>query len=95
MAALFGPDTPCSGSKGMTGHTLGAAGAIEAVITLLALQYGFAPGTCGIRHVDQTFNSHVLSETIQMPDIRYVMSNNFGFGGNNVSLIFAKEDANG
>lgn len=95
MGALFGPDTPCSGSKGMTGHTLGAAGAIEAVITLLALQHGFAPGTCGIRHIDETFSSHVLSETIQIPDIRYVMSNNFGFGGNNVSLIFARESAHG
>jgi len=59
------------------------------------LEHGFAPGTCGIRHVDEEFSNHVLTETIQLPDIRYAMSNNFGFGGNNASLIFAKEDAHG
>ncbi|MDX8389315.1 MAG: beta-ketoacyl-ACP synthase [Mariprofundaceae bacterium] len=95
MTTVFGSTTACSGSKGMTGHTLGAAGAVEAVITLLALQHGFAPGTCGIRHVDESFSSHVLTENVQMPKIHYVMSNNFGFGGNNVSLIFAGEHAHG
>jgi len=95
MASLFESTTPCSGSKGMTGHTLGAAGAVEAVITLLALEHAFAPGTCGIRHVDSEFNNRVLTEPVQLPDIRYVMNNNFGFGGNNVSLIFAKEATDG
>ena len=90
MASLFGQETPCSGTKAVTGHTLGAAGAVEAVITLLALEHAFAPGTCGIRHVDDEFTNRVLTESVQLPDIRYVMNNNFGFGGNNVSLIFAK-----
>ncbi len=93
MASVFESKTACSGTKGMTGHTLGAAGAIEAVITLLALEHGFAPGTCGIRHVDDEFSSHLLTETVQLPGIRYVMNNNFGFGGNNVSLIFARGTA--
>ncbi len=95
MASMFGQETPCSGTKGMTGHTLGAAGAVEAVIALLALDHGFAPGTCGIRHVDDEFTHRVLTEVLPLPDIRYVMSNNFGFGGNNVSLIFAKGAARG
>lgn len=93
MATMFGSQTPCSGTKGITGHTLGAAGATEAVITLLALSHGFAPGTCGIRHVDAEFSSHVLTETVPLPNMRYAMSNNFGFGGNNVSLIFSRGGA--
>jgi 3-oxoacyl-[acyl-carrier-protein] synthase-1 len=89
MATVFDPEVPCSGSKGITGHTLGAAGSIEAVICLIALQAGFAPGTCGVRKVDSAFSSHILVENLAMPSIRRVMSNNFGFGGNNVSLVFA------
>jgi 3-oxoacyl-[acyl-carrier-protein] synthase-1 len=89
MASVFGPEVPCSGSKGMTGHTLGAAGSIEAVITLIALQERFAPGTCGLREVDADFSNRVLVENLPIPSIRRVMSNNFGFGGNNVSLVFA------
>lgn len=95
MASLFKSGTPCSGTKGMTGHTLGAAGAIEAVVSLLALEHGFAPGTCGIRHVDEEFSNHVLTENIQCSSMQYVMNNNFGFGGNNVSLIFAREVVHG
>ena len=95
MASLFGPETPCSGTKGLTGHTLGAAAGIEAVITLLALEHHFAPGTCGISHVDDEFSNNVLTEAMALPDIHYAMSNNFGFGGNNVSLIFAGGAANG
>lgn len=94
MADTFGPATACSGTKGITGHTLGAAGAVEAVLSLLALNHGFMPGTCGIRHVDKQFAANrVLTETVQEPELAYVMSNNFGFGGNNISLIFGRETA--
>jgi 3-oxoacyl-[acyl-carrier-protein] synthase-1 len=92
MATVFGPEVPCSGSKGITGHTLGAAGSIEAVITLIALQERFAPGTCGVCEVDSAFSNHILVENLAIPSIRRVMSNNFGFGGNNVSLVFASGD---
>jgi 3-oxoacyl-[acyl-carrier-protein] synthase I len=95
MATVFSPEIPCSGSKGITGHTLGAAGGIEAVITLIAMDAGFAPGTSGIREVDHAFSSRVLVENLEIPSMRIAMSNNFGFGGNNVSLIFAAGDANG
>jgi len=90
IASLFHLNTtPCSATKGITGHTLGAAGAIEAIIALLALEYHFIPGTCGLNRLDSAFTSHVVDQPLQHQNLSYVMSNNFGFGGNNVSLIFA------
>ncbi|MDX8397499.1 MAG: beta-ketoacyl-ACP synthase [Mariprofundaceae bacterium] len=91
MAALFGADTPCSATKGITGHTLGAAGAVEAIIALLALEHQFIPGTWGLKQLDKDFDNNVVAELLQDQKLSYVMSNNFGFGGNNVSLIFAKQ----
>ncbi|PCI44366.1 MAG: beta-ketoacyl-[acyl-carrier-protein] synthase II [Proteobacteria bacterium] len=91
MASLFHLNTPCSATKGITGHTLGAAGAIESIISLLALEYQFIPGTCGLNTIDPAFKSHVVSQPLQDQHISYVMNNNFGFGGNNVSLIFATQ----
>ncbi|MDQ6993882.1 MAG: beta-ketoacyl-ACP synthase [Mariprofundus sp.] len=96
MATIFNDQTACSGTKGITGHTLGAAGAIEAIIVLLALENGFTPGTCNIQHVDEAFKqNNIITHTLSKPDMHYVMSNNFGFGGNNVSLIFAKGELHG
>ncbi|MDQ6991758.1 MAG: beta-ketoacyl-ACP synthase [Mariprofundaceae bacterium] len=90
MASLFEANIPCSATKGITGHTLGAAGAIEAIISLLALEYQFIPGTCGLKNLDTAFKNHVVSETLFDQKMAYVMNNNFGFGGNNVSLIFSR-----
>ncbi|HSH73324.1 MAG TPA: beta-ketoacyl-[acyl-carrier-protein] synthase family protein [Methylophilaceae bacterium] len=85
--AVFGHDTPCSSSKGATGHTLGAAGAIEAVICALALQHGFIPGGLNTDNVDATLNLNYQLENREQA-LAYVMSNSFGFGGTNCSLIF-------
>ncbi len=86
---LFGNQLPCSGTKGITGHTLGAAGAIEAVVALLALKYRFMPGTCGLRDTDSECRCRVLKETRLEQNLQMVMSNSFGFGGNNASIIFS------
>jgi len=88
MQAVFGPDTPCSGTKGLTGHTLGAAGGIEAIIAWLCLQHAFMPGTCGLQNVDTAFTMQILQDSRTDLPVRYTMSNNFGFGGNNTSLLF-------
>jgi len=93
MASLFDKNTACSASKGITGHTLGAAGAVEAIIALLALEYEFMPGTCGLKEVDTEFTNHIVVEPLKNCHMSYVMSNNFGFGGNNVSLIFSKGES--
>jgi 3-oxoacyl-[acyl-carrier-protein] synthase I len=84
--SVFGPSTPCSSTKGWTGHTLGAAGITEAVIAALCLTRSFVPGTLNTTRVDSSLRSHVLLENKEQP-VRRVLSNIFGFGGNNCSLI--------
>ena len=87
VAALFGDRVPCSSTKGATGHTLGAAGAVEAVICALALQDGLLPGSPGTRTVDPQIP---LNYRVDRKDAapRIALSNSFGFGGSNCSLIF-------
>ena len=87
VSALFGPDTPCSSTKGATGHTLGAAGGIEAVICALALQHGLVPGGLNTRELDPSLTVNYLLHNREQPVAR-VLSNSFGFGGTNCSLIF-------
>ena len=86
---VFGDGVACSATKGWTGHALGAAGAVEAVITLLALRHGFLPGTVNTRRVDPQFGLRLQLETHARP-LAYAMSNSFGFGGSNCSLLFGR-----
>jgi 3-oxoacyl-[acyl-carrier-protein] synthase-1 len=89
VAALFGSGTPCSSTKGATGHTLGAAGGVEAVICALALQHGLLPAGLNIQQLDPTLDLDYLFENREQPVAR-VLSNSFGFGGTNCSLIFGR-----
>ena len=86
VAALFGNRVPCSSTKSATGHTLGAAGGLEAVISALALQQGFMPGGVNTQHVDPGIAIRYLTAN-QNTAPRRVLSNSFGFGGTNCSLI--------
>ncbi len=89
VAALFGAGTPCSSTKGATGHTLGAAGGLEAVICALALQHGLLPGGLHTSTADpQLPINYLLDNCVQRVD--RVLSNSFGFGGTNCSLIFGR-----
>jgi len=89
VAALFGAATPCSSTKGATGHTLGAAGGLEAVICALALQHGLLPAGLNTRQLDPAIQlDYLLANRTQA--IARVMSNSFGFGGTNCSLIFGR-----
>jgi 3-oxoacyl-[acyl-carrier-protein] synthase I len=85
--SVFGPSTLCSSTKGWMGHTLGAAGVTGAVIAAMCLTRNFLPGTLNTARIDPTLSSHVLLENREQP-VRRVLSNSFGFGGNNCSLIF-------
>jgi 3-oxoacyl-[acyl-carrier-protein] synthase-1 len=89
VTSLFGPTTPCSSTKGATGHALGAAGALEAVISALALQNALMPGGMQSTRIDPTLTAHYIKENKRAP-LRRVLSNSFGFGGTNCSLIFGR-----
>ena len=88
---VFGAGTPCSSTKGATGHTLGAAGGVEAVICALALQHGLLPAGLNIQQFDPTLNLDYVLENRDQPVAR-ALSNSFGFGGTNCSLIFGRAD---
>ena len=86
VAALFGNTVPCSSTKGATGHTLGAAGAVEAVICALALTDDFLPGSPGTQNLDPTIPVDYLMQG-KAGAVRHALTNSFGFGGSNCSLI--------
>lgn len=89
IASVFGTSVPCSSTKGATGHTLGAAGALEAVICALALQNDLLPAGLNTQQIDPDINiDYLLDNGSQV--ISRTMSNSFGFGGTNCSLIFGK-----
>jgi 3-oxoacyl-[acyl-carrier-protein] synthase-1 len=90
VAEFFPAHTHASSTKGWTGHTLGAAGALEAVITLLALESGVRPGNLNTRTLDATCGPQIRLGNEQGP-VRIGMSNSFGFGGSNCVLLFAAE----
>jgi 3-oxoacyl-[acyl-carrier-protein] synthase-1 len=90
--ALFGDRTPCSSTKGWTGHALGAAGILEAGIGLLAIEHGFAPRSLNTTEKDPALRSNVLLARRAGP-VRHVLSNSFGFGGSNCALVLGGADS--
>lgn len=89
VADVLGREVPGSSTKGATGHTLGAAGALEAVICALALQAQLLPAGVNTREVDPALPVRYLRENLS-GRLTHVLSNSFGFGGSNCSLIFAR-----
>jgi 3-oxoacyl-[acyl-carrier-protein] synthase-1 len=87
ICRLFNPCPPCSSTKGFTGHTLGAAGITEAIFSLLCLETGLMPQNLLTKQLDTQLGANILLQS-QTGSLRYVLSNSFGFGGNNCSLIF-------
>jgi 3-oxoacyl-[acyl-carrier-protein] synthase-1 len=87
VASLFGERTvPCSSTKGATGHALGAAGGLEAVISALALRHGMAWGGVQTQQIDESIPVAYLLDNRAI-DADMVLSNSFGFGGTNCSLL--------
>jgi len=89
LSRLFPTQTLASSTKGWTGHTLGAAGILETVITLEAMKHGLLPGTLNCDQPDPEFQFPILTENTSKP-INIAMMNSFGFGGNNASLILGR-----
>jgi 3-oxoacyl-[acyl-carrier-protein] synthase-1 len=86
VGTVFGTATPCSSTKGATGHTLGAAGGVEAAIALLAMRHGLMPGGLNVQQRDPALHLDYLVANRVSP-VRRVLSNSFGFGGSNASLV--------
>lgn len=91
VAHVFGATTPCSSTKGATGHTLGAAGGLEAVICALALQHNLIPGGLNTAELDPAVELDYALDNRTQP-LGRVLSNSFGFGGTNCSLVLARAD---
>ena len=87
VAQVFGPAVACSSTKGATGHTLGAAGGVEAIIALLAMRHSLLPAGLNVQHRDANLQVNYLRENRHAP-VRRVASNSFGFGGSNAVLVF-------
>jgi len=89
VADMFPARTLASSTKGWTGHTLGAAGIVEAVITFLAMDSGLVPGTLNAQELDPACGPQVRIGN-ESADVQFALSNSFGFGGSNCSLLFGK-----
>jgi 3-oxoacyl-[acyl-carrier-protein] synthase I len=89
VTGIFGTDIPCSSTKGATGHTLGAAGALEAVICAIALQHQLIPGGSNTTAVDPCLKLNYITSSQTRP-IAHALSNSFGFGGTNCSVVLGK-----
>jgi 3-oxoacyl-[acyl-carrier-protein] synthase I len=83
---MFNGTTPCSSTKGATGHLLGAAGITEAIISILAIGNDLMPGSAHTREIDPALRSNYLLNNREAR-LRRVMSNSFGFGGSNCSVV--------
>ena len=79
-----------SSTKSLTGHLLGAAGAIEAIACILSIKHSFVPPTINYKNADEECDLDYTPNKKVNKDIKYAMSNTFGFGGHNASLIFKK-----
>ncbi|NLB29871.1 MAG: beta-ketoacyl-[acyl-carrier-protein] synthase II, partial [Clostridiales bacterium] len=92
ISAVFGSGTrvPVSSTKSMTGHLLGAAGAVEAIACALSVQEGFLPPNINLRVRDPECDLNIITGEGLFSPVRHAMSNSFGFGGHNATLIISK-----
>jgi 3-oxoacyl-[acyl-carrier-protein] synthase II len=98
IKAVFGEQAyniPVSSTKSMTGHLLGAAGAVEAIFSILALRHGMLPPTINYEAPDPACDLDYVPNHSRPAKIRHVLSNSFGFGGHNASLILSEPPPNG
>ena len=87
VLTVFGSALPCASTKGQTGHTLGAAGGVEASLALLSLEVQCMPASLNLRQQDPALHARLLTEPTPAR-LSVVASNSFGFGGTNACLVF-------
>ncbi len=81
---------PVSSTKSMTGHLLGASGAIESIVCIKALEEGFIPATIGLEEKDEDCDLDYVPNIGRRAELKYALSNSLGFGGHNATLLFKK-----
>ena len=86
----FAYKVPVSSTKAMTGHLIGGAGAVEAVVTVMALKEGFLPATINYKVPDPECDLDIIPNEGREADIEYAMSNSLGFGGHNATILFKR-----
>jgi len=90
ISQLFGSTVPVSSTKGMMGHSLGAAGAIEAIICLLALMHDVVPANINFREQDEQIALDIVANETRTTHLQSALSNSFGFGGTNASIVMQR-----
>lgn len=90
IVAVLGKDVPVSSTKSFTGHLLGAAGAVEAIATIESMRHGFIHMTAGTQELSEDIEANVVMGRGLQADVRYAISNTFGFGGHNAVLAFKR-----
>ncbi|WP_438468103.1 beta-ketoacyl-ACP synthase II [Streptococcus pluranimalium] len=90
IVAVLGKDVPVSSTKSFTGHLLGAAGAVEAIATIESMRHGFIHMTAGTQELSEDIEANVVMGQGLEADVRYAISNTFGFGGQNAVLAFKR-----
>jgi 3-oxoacyl-[acyl-carrier-protein] synthase II len=96
LEAVFGErihKVPISSNKSMIGHTLTAAGAIEAIFSIKTIEEGILPPTINYRHPDPAIDLDVVPNAARKAQVSRILSNSFGFGGQNACLVIAAEPA--
>ncbi|MFL4356006.1 beta-ketoacyl-ACP synthase II [Streptococcus uberis] len=88
IVAVLGKEVPVSSTKSFTGHLLGAAGSVEAIATIEAMKNSYIPMTAGTKELSDDIEANVIFGQGKEAEIRYAMSNTFGFGGHNAVLAF-------
>ena len=87
----IGDHAVVTATKSMTGHMLGAAGAVEGIATLLAVRDGIVPGTRNLNKLDPEVGVDVATDNREVPSLTAAVNDSFGFGGHNVALVFTKD----
>ena len=90
IVAVFGKETPVSSTKSFTGHLLGAAGAVEAIAVIEAMKHSHAPMTAGTKELSDYIEADVIYGQGRDMEIKYAISNTFGFGGHNSVVAFKR-----
>jgi len=90
IVKLFGKEVPVSSTKSMTGHLLGAAGAVESILSLISIAESYIPQTIGTMNLDPQVEANIILGEGLKKDLTYVLSNSLGFGGHNATLLFKK-----